>query len=115
MASPVLNQVEIRIAHVSIVSAKSFADTEAALDAALPQIDPAIAEALSAGDAERAKAIEHGAELFIFLKRDHGAILRAAGLARKAIQYEIGNPLTAMRMTRHKLSAALYAPRRGVL
>ena len=43
---------------------------------------------------------------FIFLKRDHGALLEIAGQPRKALQYEIGNPLTATRMTRHQLPAA---------
>jgi hypothetical protein len=42
-------------------------------------------------------------------------LLRTAGLARRAVQYEIGNPLTATRMTRHRLSAALYAPLRILL
>jgi len=42
-------------------------------------------------------------------------LLRIAGLARKAVQYEIGNPLTAARMTRHRLPASLYAPLRVVL
>jgi hypothetical protein len=32
----------------------------------------------------------------------------------KAMQYEIGNPLTAERMTRYVLGAALYAPLRIV-
>jgi len=32
----------------------------------------------------------------------------------KAMQYEIGNPLTAERMTRYVLGAALYAPLRVV-
>jgi uncharacterized protein (DUF302 family) len=31
------------------------------------------------------------------------------------LQYEVGNPLTASKMTRHQLSAALYAPLRVVL
>jgi uncharacterized protein (DUF302 family) len=31
------------------------------------------------------------------------------------VQYEIGNPLTASKMTRHQLAAALYAPLRVVL
>ena len=42
-------------------------------------------------------------------------MLRIAGLARKAVQYEIGNPLTAARMTQYRLPAALYAPLRVVL
>lgn len=49
------------------------------------------------------------------MKRDHGALLRARGGARHAIQYEIGNPLTASLMTKHELQAALYAPLRIVL
>ena len=80
-----------------------------------PQIDPAIAAALVEGDEPRAKELEQGAKLFIFLKRDHGALLQITGRPAKALQYEIGNPLTATRMTRHQLPAALYAPLRVVL
>ena len=42
-------------------------------------------------------------------------MLRIAGLARKAMQYEIGNPLAASRMTQHRMAAALYAPLRVLL
>ena len=42
-------------------------------------------------------------------------MLRIVGLARKAVQYEIGNPLTASRMTQHQLPASLYAPLRVLL
>jgi uncharacterized protein (DUF302 family) len=56
-----------------------------------------------------------GSELFIFLKRDHGALLQVSGRPGKATQYEIGNPLTATRMTRRETPAALYAPLRVVL
>jgi hypothetical protein len=38
-----------------------------------------------------------------------------AGQSRKAVQYEIGNPLTATKMARHKIEAALYAPLRVAL
>jgi uncharacterized protein (DUF302 family) len=31
------------------------------------------------------------------------------------VQYDIGNPLTASRMTRHQISAGLYAPIRVLL
>jgi Domain of unknown function DUF302 len=51
-----------------------------------------------------------GAQLFIFLKRDHGALLQVTGRPRNALQYEIGNPHTASKMTRHRLAAGLYAP-----
>jgi uncharacterized protein (DUF302 family) len=58
---------------------------------------------------------ESGPELSIFEERDHGALLRIWGSRRNALQYEIGNPLTASKMTRYQLSAALYAPLRVAL
>ena len=114
-ADPVVTQQVLQVEHVKVDSTKTFAEVEVALDRAIPQLDPAIATALTNGEEERAKELERGAELFIFLKRDHGALLQIAGRPRKALQYEIGNPLTATRMTRHQLPAALYAPLRVVL
>jgi hypothetical protein len=71
---------------------------------------------LANGDVERANSVkENGPELSIFLTRDHGALLQIAGQPRKALQYDIGNPITASLMTRHQLPAALYAPIRVVL
>ena len=46
---------------------------------------------------------------------DHGADLQIVGRKRNALLYEIGYPLTATKMTRHQLPAALYAPLRVVL
>ena len=105
----------LQVEHVEIDSAKTFAEVEAALESALPQLDPAIVAALTDGDEQRAKELERGSELFIFLKRDHGALLQITGRPRKAMQYDIGNPLTATRMTRRQMPAALYAPLRVVL
>jgi 6-phosphogluconolactonase len=110
-----VTQHMIAVEHIRIDSTRTFAEVEARLERALPQIDPEIAEALALGDDVRARQLEGDAELFIFLKRDHGAMLLAAGKARKAAQYEIGNPRTATMMTRHRLPAALYAPLRVVL
>jgi uncharacterized protein (DUF302 family) len=87
----------------------------AALERSVPQLDPEIGEALANGDEQRAMELERGAPLFIFLKRNHGALLQAIGQPRKALQYEIGNPHTASKMTRHRLAAGLYAPLRVVL
>lgn len=42
-------------------------------------------------------------------------MLQITGQPRKAVQYDIGNPLAATRMTQHQLSASLYAPLRVVL
>ena len=73
------------------------------------------AAALASGNEQRATELERGAQLFIFLKRDHGALLQVTGRPRNALQYEIGNPHTASKMTRHRLAAGLYAPLRVLL
>lgn len=108
-------QNAVSVDHIKIESTKTFAEVEAALERVVPLLDPKIVGALRDGDGQRAKELEQGAELFIFLKRDHGALLEAAGKPSKALQYEIGNPVTAASMTQHQLPAALYAPLRVVL
>ena len=116
MPDPVITQQTIQVEHVRIESAKPFAEVKAALEELVPPLDPIIPEALRQGDIGRAKEVlQRGPELAIFSARDHGGLLRVAGLARKAVQYEIGNPLTASRMTQHQLPAALYAPLRVLL
>src|SRR5262245_6775085 len=90
----------VQMAHVAIEATKPFEAVKAALEDLVPSLDPIISEALRQGDIARAKeALQRGPELAIFSARDHGGLLRIAGLARKAVQYEIGNPLTATRMT----------------
>jgi uncharacterized protein (DUF302 family) len=106
----------IQVEHVIIRSTKSFADVRAKLEQSLPQLNPEITSLMVSGDTRRLQEkLEAGPELAIFLFRDHGSLLRITGHARKAVQYEIGNPLTASRMTRHQLAAGLYAPLRVVL
>jgi hypothetical protein len=102
--------------HVAIEATKPFEAVKAALESLVPPLDPAVPEALRQSDIERAKEVlRRGPEFAIFSTRDHGGLLRIAGLARKAVQYEIGNPLTATRMTQLELPAALYAPLRVLL
>jgi Domain of unknown function DUF302 len=113
---PIMRKQTITVEHNNIESAKSFADVRAALERSVPHLDPSLVKALDDGDAERAdREKKEGPELSIFRVRDHGALLKIAGKARNALQYEIGNPVTASLMTRHRLSAALYAPIRVVL
>jgi 5-dehydro-2-deoxygluconokinase len=106
----------IAVEHVKISSQRSFAEVRRRLEDTLPRLDASIAEALRSGDQKRAAEYEEsGPKLSIFEERDHGALLQASGARRNALQYEIGNPVTASRMTRYQLSAALYAPLRVVL
>jgi uncharacterized protein (DUF302 family) len=115
MADPSVTPRVLQVEHIKMETTKRFADVAAALERSVPQLDPAISEALANGDEHRATELERGAPLFIFLKRDHGALLQVIGQPRKALQYEIGNPHTASKMTRHRLAAGLYAPLRVIL
>jgi uncharacterized protein (DUF302 family) len=106
----------ISIEHITIASNKSFETVKAKLEVLLPRIDDGIFALLRYGEFSRAlKELETLPPLSIFGFRDHGALLRVAGLKAHAIQYDIGNPLTVSKMTRHELSAALYAPIRVLL
>lgn len=116
MTLPGTTSRQIAVEHVRIACACPFAEVRAALAAALPELDANIVALLSRGDGVAIDEHEaHGPKLFIFLERDHGALLAIAGGGRNAVQYEIGNPITASKMTRHHLGAALYAPLRVAL
>ncbi|GLK85558.1 DUF302 domain-containing protein [Ancylobacter defluvii] len=116
MASPEITSRPIIVEHVRITCARPFAEVRAALAAALPELDADVIALLSRGDRAAIDQYEaHGPKLFIFLERDHGALLAFAGGRKSAVQYEIGNPITASKMTRHHLGAALYAPLRVAL
>jgi uncharacterized protein DUF302 len=117
MADPTQSRSTVEVAHIKIVSTRSFAETKAALERLLPELDPGILVLLRNGEmSDRARTeLEKGPVLARFLSRDHGGLLQIAGQRRKAVQYDIGNPLTASRMTRHQLPAALYAPLRVLL
>ena len=106
----------IVVEHIRISSDRPFAQVRRKLEDTVPRLDTGIAEVLRSGDQKRAKSYEeNGPKLSIFNERDHGALLQLAGNRRNALQYDIGNPLTASKMTRHRLPAALYAPLRVVL
>jgi len=106
----------IAVEHVKISSERSFTEVRRKLEDTLPKLDVSIAEVLRSGDQKRATEYEeNGPKLSIFEERDHGSLLQTYGRRRNALQYEIGNPVTASKMTRYQLSAALYAPLRVVL
>ena len=116
MPDPVVSQRTIPVEHVRIESAKPFAEVKAAFEGSVPQLDTGIFTLLQRGESDHARQkLERGPELSIFGSRDHGALLQITGQHSRAVQYYIGNPLTATRMTQHQLSASLYAPLRVVL
>jgi hypothetical protein len=88
----------IAVEHIKISSERSFEEVRRRLEATLPKLDASIAETLRRGDQKRAAEYEKsGPKLSIFEERDHGCLLETFGGRRKALQYEIGNPLTALK------------------
>jgi uncharacterized protein (DUF302 family) len=106
----------IAVEHVTIRSYHSFSAVKSRLECLLDRIDDGIFTLLRYGETVRAlNELEVLPALSIFGFRDHGALLGIAGPRRNSIQYDIGNPLTASKMTRHDISAGLYAPIRVLL
>jgi hypothetical protein len=111
-----ISQRKISVDHIRIECSAKLEDVKATLEKLVPQLDPSIAEMLRNRDREKVEWLQdHGPKLFLFLIRNHGSLLEIVGRPRKAYQYEIGNQITASRMTRHDIRSALYAPLRIVL
>jgi uncharacterized protein (DUF302 family) len=116
MTYETVTETTVAVRHVKLVLTQSFESARRRFEGTVPKFDGEIIELLRGGEVERAReALERGPPLAIFKSLDHGSALQLAGLARKAVQYDVGNPLTASRMTRHQLAAALYAPFRVLL
>ena len=108
---------KIMIEHVSVKTEKPFGEIAAAFEARLGRFDPAVYEQLRSGaDPAAVRARLEGmagpSGFMLFRTSDHGALLRLAGQTRKAVQYLLGNPLFAVRMTQHDIRSGLYAPLR---
>jgi uncharacterized protein (DUF302 family) len=115
-----MNVTRITMEHVRVVADKPFAKVTRALEDQLGRFDPEVYKALTAGeDAEKVRASIEAmvgpSGFMLFRTSDHGALLRLAGQKKKAIQYLIGNPLFAVRMTQHDIRAGLYAPLRVLI
>jgi hypothetical protein len=106
----------VEVVHVTIACGRPFEAVRDALIKDVPALDPQLTKLLTGANTEEiGKRRTAGPKLWLFETRDHGALVAAEGHTKKAIQFEIGNPLTAERMTRHRLAAGLYAPLRIVL
>ena len=107
----------VLVDHIHRTTDKPFEDVAKAFEARLGKFDASVRwEAVTGGDAEQAKAklaaLAGPSGFMLFGATDHGALLKLAGQQRKAIQYLVGNPLSALRMTQHDIRAVLYAPLR---
>ena len=88
---------KVTVEHVTIRSSNTFGVARKTLEALVPRLDDGFLTLLRFGLIDRARQeLEAAATLSIF-------------------GYDIGNPLTASLMTRHKISAGLYAPIRVLL
>jgi hypothetical protein len=106
----------LMVEHRILRCSRAFELVHDALVAGVPTLDPDLARMLARGEREKVEAARRNLpKLWIFSVRDHGSLTAANGLKSKAMQYEIGNPLTAERMTRYRLAAGLYAPLRVIL
>lgn len=106
----------LSVEHRALQCARPFDEVHRALVDSLPALKPEVSDILVRGEKEKvAIARRDWPRLWLFLARNHGELTAVDGQTSKAMQYEIGNPLTAERMTRHDLAAGLYAPLRVML
>jgi uncharacterized protein (DUF302 family) len=117
---PDVDVTRILIQHVHARSEKPFGEVAAAFEARLGVFDPAVYEQLQNGAdpgavKDRLERMVGPSGFMLFRTSDHGALLRLDGQATKAVQYLVGNPLFAVRMTRYDVRAGLYAPLRVLL
>ena len=96
-------------------SAKSYDDVIRALLAEIGDKPVPISDIAIGFDSwesyEREVASHAGPSGFmLFGQFDHGAWLERAGIRRKALRVILGNPLIAITMMRHDVTAGLFAP-----
>ncbi len=116
-----VNNSRFVVDHIRLTTAKPFDQVKTDFERQLGRFDPdAVNKSLAAGEnAEtvraRIEAMAGPSGFMLFAIYDHGSLLKIAGLARKALQYVVGNPLYAIQMTQHAIGAGLYAPLRVLL
>lgn len=96
-------------------SAKSYDELRAALLADIGEQPVPINDiATSTGDwdsyQERVESRVGPSGFMLFGLVDHGAWITKAGIDRKALRVILGNPLIAITMLRHDVTAGLFAP-----
>jgi uncharacterized protein (DUF302 family) len=111
-------ETEISVSHQCVALAGNYENFIQNIEKVLNRLNPDWSSGLSSNP-EKVKQhlakVAGNTGLMIFGHQEHGALLNIKSKPRKAIQYLIGNPLTAVEMTRHDIRAALYAPLRIIV
>ncbi|HEY3422821.1 MAG TPA: DUF302 domain-containing protein [Methanocellaceae archaeon] len=105
----------IEVRHISLEVDADFESFTKNLERSLGRFDDSMYKGLETDPAIVQKRLEKAAGeegLMLFTVREHGKLLNILGTPKKAKQYVLGNPLIAIRMTRHDIRAGLYAPLR---
>jgi uncharacterized protein (DUF302 family) len=105
----------IEVRHMSLETNTDFERFTQNFEQSLGRFDPCLVADLETAPEEAQKRLEKAAGeegLMLFNIQDHGKLLNILGNPKKAKQYVLGNPLTAITMTRHDIRAGLYAPLR---
>jgi uncharacterized protein (DUF302 family) len=105
----------LEVCHVSVKVNAGFEYFTREIEDLLGRFDDSLYEGIETAPDQVRERIENaeGEEgLMLFTIREHGRLLNLVGSPKKAKQYVVGNPLTALMMTRRDIRAALYAPLR---
>ena len=104
---------QIEVIHVSMEINADFEIFTCTFELLLGNLDRSVFNETDPNMIEKCLRKMSGEEdLMLFEVLDHGNLLNILGSPRKAKQYVLGNPLTAIEMTRYDIRAGLYAPLR---
>lgn len=114
---PTSEPTEIRFDGVRIRyhSAKSYGELVAALLADIGERPVSLDDLVSTADSwesyrQRVEPYVGPSGFMLFKLIDHGAWISKAGIDRKVLRVILGNPLIAITMLRHDVTAGLFAP-----
>src|SRR4029077_447584 len=108
----------IEVRQVSLEVNAEFESFTQHFERSLGRFDPSLVRDLDTAPVEAQKRLEKAAGeegLMLFNMQEHGKLLNILGTPKKAKQFALGNPLTAITMTHHDIRAALYAPLRVLI
>lgn len=107
---------KIEIVHVSMDINADFDSFTCTFELLLGNLDRSVFNETDPSIIEKClKEMSGEEDLMLFEVLDHGNLLNILRSPKKAKQYILGNPLTAIEMTHHDIRAGLYAPLRVII